>query len=230
MRGSALAVLFLSCGSGATDGMAFLLLGHVFTSAMTGNTVLLGIALAQANLDAARRSGCALAGFVLGVAAASLLGGRPFPAPARSLRSLYVAEAACTLAFALAWAFLGPPSGWALYAFILLSSLAMGIQGVAALATSRFGTVTIVFTTALLRMVNTEVRAAAHRPTREGRRQRSLHDLAALVAYALGVLLAAVLIGRRAGLVAWLPFFAVAAAAVAVWLQRFKVGTTVRGR
>jgi hypothetical protein len=41
------AAMFLAAASGATDAIGYLALGHVFTSAMTGNFALLGIALAH---------------------------------------------------------------------------------------------------------------------------------------------------------------------------------------
>ena len=44
---SHLSLVFLSLASGCTDVLSFLKLGNVFTSAMTGNTALLAIALGQ---------------------------------------------------------------------------------------------------------------------------------------------------------------------------------------
>ena len=41
------AAMFLAAASGATDAIGYLALGNVFTSAMTGNLALLGIALAH---------------------------------------------------------------------------------------------------------------------------------------------------------------------------------------
>ena len=69
--------------------IAFVLLGHVFTSAMTGNTALLGLALGKRDTAAAGRSAFALAGFLCGIVAATWL--RPQRA-ARSLRPLFLVE------------------------------------------------------------------------------------------------------------------------------------------
>jgi hypothetical protein len=41
------AAMFLTAASGATDAMGYLAFENVFTSAMTGNVALLGIALAH---------------------------------------------------------------------------------------------------------------------------------------------------------------------------------------
>ena len=41
------AAMALAAASGGTDAIGYLALGHVFTSAMTGNLTLLGIALAH---------------------------------------------------------------------------------------------------------------------------------------------------------------------------------------
>jgi uncharacterized membrane protein YoaK (UPF0700 family) len=41
------AAMFLAAASGATDAIGYLALGNVFTSSMTGNLALLGIALAH---------------------------------------------------------------------------------------------------------------------------------------------------------------------------------------
>ena len=44
------AAMALAATSGATDAIGYLTLGHVFTSAMTGNLVLLGISLGHSVL------------------------------------------------------------------------------------------------------------------------------------------------------------------------------------
>ena len=40
-------LLVLTLAAGSVDAISYLGLGHVFTAMMTGNTVLLGLALAQ---------------------------------------------------------------------------------------------------------------------------------------------------------------------------------------
>ncbi|WP_261807644.1 YoaK family protein [Paenibacillus sp. N3.4] len=68
-------LLLLCMTSGIVDVIGYLGLGHVFTSNMTGNIVMLGLAIGHAQGLAVLRSGIALIGFVVGIAiAASILG------------------------------------------------------------------------------------------------------------------------------------------------------------
>jgi len=69
-------LLMLTWAAGSVDAISYLGLGHVFTAMMTGNTVLLGIALAEADFGAAAQSAIIIAAFLLGVAASAVLGRR----------------------------------------------------------------------------------------------------------------------------------------------------------
>ncbi|HEY3732934.1 MAG TPA: DUF1275 family protein [Streptosporangiaceae bacterium] len=67
----------LTVGTGATDVASFTRLGGVFTSVMTGNLVLFGLAAAKASRALAGHTALSVAGFVLGVAVgARVLAGR----------------------------------------------------------------------------------------------------------------------------------------------------------
>ena len=66
-------IVLLSVAAGCVDAVSYLGLGHIFTANMTGNTVLLGLSLGQADWRAALCSGVALMGFILGVALGSLI-------------------------------------------------------------------------------------------------------------------------------------------------------------
>jgi uncharacterized membrane protein YoaK (UPF0700 family) len=66
------AVALLAPGAGAMDALSFVALGQVFTAAMTGDTVLLGLAIGQGRILAAARSVAALGGFVAGAATGCL--------------------------------------------------------------------------------------------------------------------------------------------------------------
>src|SRR6266851_9068882 len=59
-------LLVLTWAAGSVDAISYLGLGHVFTAMMTGNTVLLGLAIGQGEILAVLRSVLALAGFVAG--------------------------------------------------------------------------------------------------------------------------------------------------------------------
>ena len=67
------ALIALAIASGTADAIAYLGLGHVFVANMTGNTVLLGIALATGKGADGLRAGLSLAGFCVGVAIGTLL-------------------------------------------------------------------------------------------------------------------------------------------------------------
>src|SRR4051812_12229207 len=61
-------LILLGFTGGYVDAMSYFGFERVFTAAMTGNTVLLALAIAQSDPPAALRSGLALLGFVAGVA------------------------------------------------------------------------------------------------------------------------------------------------------------------
>src|SRR5215203_2608735 len=69
-------VVVLSVAAGCVDAVSYLSLGHIFTANMTGNTVLLGLSLGQADWQAVLRSGLALVGFIMGVAVGTVIAGR----------------------------------------------------------------------------------------------------------------------------------------------------------
>jgi uncharacterized membrane protein YoaK (UPF0700 family) len=127
-------LLLLAWAAGNVDASTFAGLGHVFTANMTGNTVLLGLALGQGELLTALRSLTALAGFILGAAAGT---GIARTGPGRgtwtaSATRTVLAEAVVLAVLAVARAIAGPDlgSGWA-YVLIGLSGLAMGLQSAA---------------------------------------------------------------------------------------------------
>jgi uncharacterized membrane protein YoaK (UPF0700 family) len=68
-------LVLLSAAAGCVDAVSYLGLGHIFTANMTGNTVLLGLSLGQADWHAALRSGVALVGFIFGVAVGTVIVG-----------------------------------------------------------------------------------------------------------------------------------------------------------
>jgi uncharacterized membrane protein YoaK (UPF0700 family) len=131
-RGRNTMVLVLTWTASAVDAISYLGLGHVFTANMTGNAVLLGLAIGQGQGLAALRSMIALAGFVLGAALGAIIvqkGPQHTDWPAAVTRAVVV-EGSILGVFTLAW-HLGARNGITLYALITLSALAMGIQSAA---------------------------------------------------------------------------------------------------
>lgn len=66
-------LLPLTWAAGGTDAISYLALGHVFTAMMTGNTVLLALALGQGEIGAVLRSLLALGGFMLRATVGALI-------------------------------------------------------------------------------------------------------------------------------------------------------------
>ncbi|HKH10007.1 MAG TPA: YoaK family protein [Rubrobacter sp.] len=123
-------VVLLSVVAGCVDAVSYLGLGRVFTANMTGNTVLLGLSLGQADWQAALRSGVALAGFIMGVAVGTVIAGRD-----REEHAVWPITVTLTLAIELAilaaFALGLYLAGGAAQTLILLAALAMGLQSTA---------------------------------------------------------------------------------------------------
>lgn len=153
----------LSLAAGGMDSLAFLTLGEVFTSAMSGNTILFGLAVGEGRLLAASHSMVAFVGYVGGVAVAApaLSGERPAVARILAVETLLLA------AFASCWTWVDRPADPpAVYILILLSALGMGLQGAIARHLRVPGIMTIVFTNTLTSVVGTlaERARAGQRP------------------------------------------------------------------
>jgi uncharacterized membrane protein YoaK (UPF0700 family) len=200
----------LALASGSTDVMSFLMLGNTFTSAMTGNTALLAIAVGQGQLASALLSFLAFVGFIFGVALATTIY-NPGKGPARSvLRPLFLLEVVCLGGFVAAWHFVDRQSqGFGLDALILLSAIAMGVQAVVARHINAPGVNTIVFTSTLVAIVMSVTgvlaRPSAHPPV--GR--NTLRQIGIFLAYGLGGLAAAYVAWRQVPVIQWIPFIAV---------------------
>jgi uncharacterized membrane protein YoaK (UPF0700 family) len=127
-------LVMLSLAAGCVDAVGFLGLGQIFVANMTGNTVLLGLALGQARGEASLRAVVALAGFIVGVAAgAAIVGpGRERSAWSPAVTAALALELAVLVACAAGWFLAGSePAGGEVYALICLLALAMGVQSAA---------------------------------------------------------------------------------------------------
>jgi len=124
----------LSLAAGCVDAVGYLGLGQVFVANMTGNTVLLGLAIGQVDGRGVLHAGTALAGFVLGVTvgAAIVERGPERAAWTPAITAALGLECVILVAFAAGWLLDGSePSGVAVYPLIVLSALAMGVQSAA---------------------------------------------------------------------------------------------------
>jgi uncharacterized membrane protein YoaK (UPF0700 family) len=143
-------LLALAVGAGMVDALSYLGLGKVFTANMTGNTVLLGVAVATGNGADAARSGVALGGFCLGVAAGTALTrpGRPWPHTAEPALWLEVAALALLL---ILWAVAGVAS--VRYVLVAAAGVAMGSQSAAVRASDVRGVNTTFMTSTLMNAI-----------------------------------------------------------------------------
>jgi uncharacterized membrane protein YoaK (UPF0700 family) len=124
--------MVLAAGSGATDAIGYLALGHVFTSAMTGNLVLLGISLAHRDGERVGRVLVSVVCFMAGAALGARTVGSRKPDdpvwPGAVTRALAI-EAVMFVTYAACWWIVGPQHGVFAKATLLgLGAIALGIQ------------------------------------------------------------------------------------------------------
>lgn len=116
-------VFLLALTTGAVDAFSFLALGGVFTSVMTANMALLGLAAGSSNGSLAGSCGIALVAYACGVVAGSRLTARA------GARVALLGELAALCALAIVWVALGgEPHGGAKLGLLAVAALAMGGQ------------------------------------------------------------------------------------------------------
>lgn len=128
-------VVVLAFTSGAIDAITFVRLGNVFSSVLTGNLALLGLALGERRSALAVSGGLALLGYLVGVLVGGALAG-----PRENARALWPRRTTMTMAVELVvlagftggWlATSGHPSDGARLTLLALTSTAMGMQSAA---------------------------------------------------------------------------------------------------
>src|SRR6185437_2319877 len=124
-------ILLMTWVAGSMDAISYLGPGHVFPANMTGNTVLLGIALGEGDLTKIILSLITMCGYIAGVALADLTIEYEMKASNRdrAIAGAVWFEGALLTGFAIAWHFASKPS--AVYWLIILAGTAMGIQSAA---------------------------------------------------------------------------------------------------
>ena len=133
-------VVVLTLVTGSVDAIGLLRLGGVFTSVMTGNMVLLGIATGKHDASIAIHTGVAFLAYVLGSFVGARVAGHAqdsehlWPRPV--VNALGV-ELGVMVLFGLWWELVGAaPSTGVEYALLSLNAVALGVQSSAVL---RFG-------------------------------------------------------------------------------------------
>jgi len=131
-----LIAIALTFASGAADVASFTRLGDVFTSVMTGNIVLWGLAVARGSLTLASHTAVSIAGYIAGVAvgtwvAHSFKEDEPSQDGVLPSHVIWVLLAELTLlaGFMVGWEVTGAsPAGWAQFCLLATLAAAMGVQ------------------------------------------------------------------------------------------------------
>jgi uncharacterized membrane protein YoaK (UPF0700 family) len=211
-------VVTLAVVSGATDAIGLLVLGGAFTSVMTGNMVLLGVAASSTDGTLAASAGFSILAFCAGAALGARLAGTAQKSDGVWPRAVTVGlavEFVFVAAYAVGWWVTGghPGSGVTL-ALLLSTAVALGIQSS---TVQRFG-VSGMSTTYLTGTLTTVViRLASGRGVREV--WHSIEILLGLVAGA----------AAGAGILLLAPMFAPVLQLVALG-SVVLIGATVAGR
>jgi uncharacterized membrane protein YoaK (UPF0700 family) len=125
----------LAFGTGVMDVASFTQLGGVFSSVMTGNLVLLGLAAARPSGELAAHTALAFAGYVTGAALGTWIAGPP-----RSREQMWpvavtltlVVELAVMGAFSTGWELThAQPTGGPQLVLLAVATLGMGLQSAA---------------------------------------------------------------------------------------------------
>jgi uncharacterized membrane protein YoaK (UPF0700 family) len=170
-------LLVLAFAAGSVDAISYLGLGRAFPANMTGNTVLLAIAIARGGSAHALRAAICLIGFSLGVLGGGLMihRGRAWPANAQRALGLHTL---LLIGAAVVWA-LGPaPSAPVRDVLLGAAGIAMGLQSVSVLAAGTGGVATAYITGTLTQALGRLAGLLAHpHEDRRGRRVRRLAEL-----------------------------------------------------
>jgi len=183
-----LLLIVLTLTTGVLDAVTFVRLGKVFSSVITGNLALLGIAAGQRSGSLALNAGLALAGYAAGVAVSSLIAGTPEkgqPAwPVHVTRAVAI-ETAVLVVFSAIWLADGAdPAGGARLAMLILAGVAMGMQSA---TVRRLGQMSTTYLTSTLTGIITDL-ALRRRPADGGRSTGIL--LAFVIGAAVGTVIA----------------------------------------
>jgi uncharacterized membrane protein YoaK (UPF0700 family) len=199
------------------DAASYLSLGSVFTANMTGNTVLLGIAVAEGDGGHAARSAAALGGFCVGAALGTLV---PGTAAGLALEALLLALLAL----------LGELAGVPRVPLILLGGTTMGLQTSSVRRSNDTGVNVTYVTGTVTTLVTRATRALLRREREEDAEDRGIPLPGSVwVCYALGGLIGALLVHDLIDRWAFLP--AAAAVLLGALVPRAPSGySTTKGR
>jgi uncharacterized membrane protein YoaK (UPF0700 family) len=127
----------LTAAAGWLDTLAFLYLGKVFISFMSGNLLFVGIGAGDGNGALVSRAGAALGTFLVATAVgARLTGSRVAPDAERPLRRALLIEGLLLAVFGVLWLTMGKPAGHptTTFALLVVGAAAMGLQAAISLS------------------------------------------------------------------------------------------------
>ncbi len=152
-------ILALAVAAGFVDAASYLGLGKIFTANMTGNTVLLGVAVATGSGTDAARAATALGGFALGVVFGVLILGRVAGRWPHNSTAALLLEVAALVALSILWTVIGV--GSLRFLLIALSAISMGVQSAIVRAAETGGVATTYVTGTLTGAIARLVQRAA---------------------------------------------------------------------
>jgi uncharacterized membrane protein YoaK (UPF0700 family) len=212
-------LLILAASAGSSDGWSYFGIGHAFVANMTGNTVLLGLAVFQNHgdmLHPAIALGCYAAGAVIG----SLLTGRVQPGAvwSKAISWTLMVEALLLLAAEAGWIAiqLHISSSPSLELLLATVALAIGMQSGAMVQLKIPGIVTTYITGTWTTMLSGLVRLARHEQQQQDLQleERLLMQAGVLSVYFLSAVLTGWLFRYRPIAVGILPGFSVLLVAI----------------
>jgi uncharacterized membrane protein YoaK (UPF0700 family) len=228
-----LIAIALTFASGATDVASFTRLGDVFTSVMTGNIVLLGLAVARGSLTLASHTAVSIAGYITGVATGAWIAhgfraastekastekastekaadgdqGRASELPVHVGWALF-AEGILLAGFTAGWEISGTnPGGWAQFCLLAAAAAAMGVQSATVKDMGLSEVSTTYLTGTLTGLVSSLVSPGQHTPN-------GFRRFGVLIGLAAGAGLSGLLVATAAAGVPLLPLTALATALV----------------
>jgi uncharacterized membrane protein YoaK (UPF0700 family) len=154
-----LRLLILAASAGSADGWSFFGLGHAFVANMTGNTVLLGLAVFQNHGDLLHPF-TALLGYAFGVMIGSLMAGNIPPGAvwSKTISRALLLEGIVLLGAEAAWIAHWPQ----LHLLLAAVALAMGVQSGAMVQLKVPGVVTTYITGTWTTLLGSLARLAKH--------------------------------------------------------------------
>ncbi|WP_293200140.1 YoaK family protein [Paenibacillus sp.] len=210
------AMLLLCMSGGMVDVIGYLGLGHVLTANMTGNIVLLGIAISRAQEFAVFRALLALAGFIAGNALAAHILGHVRSKNGWSARVTAALTLESILLLVFAILMISPFAERISYFLIVLLAIAMGMQTTAARRIGIAGISTTVLTNNLAAVIEDAVsilhrlRHASIRSLFKELSSDAYLRAGAVMIYLGGVILAALLFHLVPAIAVWIPVLIIA--------------------